>query len=191
MNKSIKLRKLTMGVCYYPEQWDESQWEDDLKRMQECGIRVIRIAEFAWNKFEPIEGKFTFDFFDGFLKVARKSKIKIIFCTPTATPPARASENYPEILNATKQGVLYRHGSRRHYNYNSPKYIELTKAIVEKLAEHYGHDEIVVGWQIDNELNCQLDEFYSDSDTLAFRAFLQDITTNGIFENSVRLPNKL
>ena len=29
------------------------------------------------------------------------------------------------------------------------------------------------GWQIDNELNCEVDEFYSESDTLAFREFLK------------------
>lgn len=169
----MHLKELTMGVCYYPEQWEESLWESDLKRMWDCGIRMIRIAEFAWSRFEPEEGKFTFDFLDHFLETVRKSGIRVILCTPTATPPAWASENYPEILNATKQGVLYRHGSRRHYNYNSPKYLELTKAIVQELAEHYGQEECVVGWQIDNEMNCQLDEFYSFSDTLAFRAFLQ------------------
>ena len=26
---------------------------------------------------------------------------------------------YPEILNATKEGVRLRHGLRKHYNYNS------------------------------------------------------------------------
>jgi beta-galactosidase len=61
--KIMKLDKITMGVCYYPEHWDENLWESDLRRMQEAGIGVIRIAEFAWNKFEPEEGIFTFDFF--------------------------------------------------------------------------------------------------------------------------------
>jgi len=173
MEKSIGFGELTMGVCYYPEHWDESLWADDLRRMLDAGIRVIRIAEFAWNKFEPEESHFTFAFFDAFLSVVHQTDMKVIFGTPTATPPAWASENYPEILNATKDGVLYRHGERRHYNYNSPKYIELTEKIVGQLARHYGHDESIIGWQIDNELNCHLDEFYSESDTLAFRAFLQ------------------
>lgn len=55
---------LTMGVCYYPEQWDESLWRSDLQRMKKAGITVIRVAEFAWSKFEENEGEFTFDFFD-------------------------------------------------------------------------------------------------------------------------------
>lgn len=58
-----------MGVCYYPEQWSSDLWAEDLDRMLKTGISVIRVAEFAWNKFEPEEGKYTFDFFDGFLKL--------------------------------------------------------------------------------------------------------------------------
>jgi beta-galactosidase len=165
--------QLTMGVCYYPEHWDESLWEEDLSRMKASGISVIRIAEFAWNFFEPEEGVFTFDFFDRFLSVAHKAGMKVIFGTPTATPPAWASHNYPEILNCDIKGIPYRHGMRRHYNYNSPKYRELTRIIVTKLAEHYAACEDIIGWQIDNEINCERDTFYSPSDTDAFRIFLR------------------
>lgn len=31
----------------------------------------------------------------------------------------------------------------------------------------------IVGWQIDNELNCEIGEFYSEADDRAFRVFLQ------------------
>ena len=43
--------EMTVGVCYYPEHWDESLWESDLDRMLANGITVIRIAEFAWSYF--------------------------------------------------------------------------------------------------------------------------------------------
>lgn len=98
----------------------------------------------------------------------------MIFCTPTATPPAWLTTKYPEVLNTTKDGVVFQHGFRRHYNYNSPKYQELTKRIVEKSAAHYAGRSCIIGWQIDNELNCEVAEFYSESDTLAFRTFLKD-----------------
>ena len=47
-----------------------------------------------------------------------------------------------------------------HYNYNSPVYQKLCKRIVEKFGEHYAKHPSVIGWQIDNEINCQVDEFY-------------------------------
>ena len=136
--------RLVLGTCYYPEHWDESLWRDDLKRMLENGIEVIRIAEFAWSKIERYEGVFNYDFFDRFLDAAAEMGMKVIFCTPTATPPAWLTEKYPEVLNATMDGVLYRHGGRRHYNYNSPKYQELTritKAIQD--GDFFENEELV------------------------------------------------
>ena len=165
---------LNLGTCYYPEHWDGALWEDDMKRMLDAGIGTIRIAEFAWSKVEPEEGTFTYAFFDEFLEVAHRFGMKVIFGTPSATPPAWLTEKYPEVLNARIDGVLYRHGMRRHYNYNSPKYRELTSRIVEKLGEHYAKHPAIIGWQIDNELNCETSEFYSESDSAAFRVFLQE-----------------
>ena len=167
-------KKLTMGTCYYPEHWPESMWKEDLRRMLETGIEVIRIAEFAWNLTEPEEGVFTFDFFDRFLDLCDETGMKVIFGTPTATPPAWLTAKYPEVLNTDKEGNPYRHGARRHYNYNAPVYRMLTERIVTKLAEHYAQRQCIIGWQIDNEINCETAEFYSEADTAAFRLFLRD-----------------
>lgn len=172
--QNFKWNELSLGVCYYPEHWDKSLWREDLQRMLSVGIKTIRIAEFAWSKFEPEEGNFTFEFFDEFMKVAEKTGMQVIFGTPTATPPAWLTNKYPEVLNRTRDEVVIRHGARRHYNYNSVKYQELCSRIVEKLGEHYGKHPNIVGWQIDNELNCEVNEFYSESDTIAFRSFLQE-----------------
>lgn len=173
MRAIINGERLVLGTCYYPEHWDENLWEEDLDRMLRSGIEVVRVAEFAWNLTEPREGEFTYEFFDRFLELAHKKGMKVIFCTPTATPPAWLTDQYPEVLNADQDGNLYRHGARRHYNYNSPVYQKFCRIIVEKYASHYGSSPAVIGWQIDNEVNCELDEFYSDSDTIAFRDFLK------------------
>lgn len=172
MAGSIKLDKIELGTCYYPEHWSEDMWQQDLKRMLEAGIETIRIGEFAWSRIEPTEAVFTFDFFDRFLDLAHETGMKVIFGTPTATPPAWLTSRYPEVLNGDKDGHLYRHGARRHYNYNSIKYRELSARIVTKIGEHYGHHPAIIGWQIDNEINCEMDEFYSESDETAFRRFL-------------------
>ena len=172
--QNFKWNTLSLGTCYYPEHWDERLWKEDLERMLANGIQTIRIGEFAWSKVEPREGEFTFDFFDRFLEVAAQTEIKVIFGTPTATPPAWLTNAYPEVLNCRMDGVKFRHGMRRHYNYNSPVYQKFCKRIVEKFGEHYARNPSVVGWQIDNEMNCEVDEFYSESDTLAFREFLKE-----------------
>ena len=174
MSELLNGQRIVLGTCYYPEHWPENLWKEDLRRMLDTGIEVIRIAEFAWSKVELTEGNFNFDFFDRFLDLAEEVGMKVIFCTPTATPPAWLTQKYPEVLNADIKGNLYRHGMRRHYNYNSPVYRELCVRITEKFASHYGQRKCIIGWQIDNELNCEKDLFYSESDTKAFRVFLQE-----------------
>lgn len=174
MSYIINGQDMVLGTCYYPEHWSESLWESDLRRMLEVGIKVVRIAEFAWNKIEPREGEYTFDFYNSFLDLAEKMGMKVIFCTPTATPPAWLTDKYPEVLNASIEGDLYNHGARRHYNYNSPIYQEFCRIIVEKSASHYASHPCVIGWQIDNEINCEMGHFYSESDNLAFRKFLKE-----------------
>ena len=173
MREILNGKEIMMGTCYYPEHWKRELWAEDLDRMLEAGIKVIRIAEFAWNLFEPREGEYDFTFFDDFLALAQEKGMKVIFCTPTATPPAWLATKYPEILNTDQDGNKYQHGARRHYNYNSPIFREATRKLVERMAEHYASHPSIIGWLIDNELNCENDQFYSESDTKAFRQFLQ------------------
>lgn len=173
MKKPVATEQFELGVCYYPEHWPESMWEDDYRRMRELGFTIIRMGEFAWSIFEPAEGEFQFGLFDRAIDLAHKYGLQVVLGTPTATPPAWLTEKYPEVLNVTYEGVTLQHGMRRHYNYSSPKYRELCARITEQMAIHYANHPGVVGWQIDNELNCEIGEFYSESDHKAFRKWLQ------------------
>lgn len=180
--KILNGKDLRLGVCYYPEHWDKSLWREDLCRMKQAGLTVVRIGEFAWNLIESEEGVFTFDFFQEFLDLAKEEGMDVIYGTPTATPPAWLTERYPEVLNADREGHLFYHGARRHYNYNSEKYRFFCKRIVTEIASHYGKHPAIIGWQIDNELNCEVADFYSESDTEAFRRFLRKQYRDSIWE---------
>lgn len=173
MPKSLSLDRFHLGACYYPEHWDESLWSDDLIRMKELGFSIIRIGEFAWSIFEPEEGKFEFTLFDRFLEQADANGIQVIMGTPTATPPAWLTYKYPEVLNVSMEGVTFQHGQRRHYNYSSPVYLELCARITREMAQHYKDHPAIIGWQIDNELNCEINVFYAEADHQAFRRWLE------------------
>lgn len=173
MKKGVTLDHLQLGCCYYPEHWSEKLWENDLNRMLESGIEVIRVFEFAWNIVESSENVFDFSMFDRFFDLAERKGMKCIMCTPTATPPAWLTTQYPEVLNCDMKGNVFGHGHRRQYNYNSTIYREFTALIVTKLATHYANRPCIVGWQIDNEINCEIDEFYSAADRIAFRHYLK------------------
>jgi beta-galactosidase len=172
MKKPI-YKRLILGTAYYPEHWDKSLWESDILRMKEHGLNLLRIGDFAWSKYEHKEGEFTIPYYDEFLELCSKHSMEVIFCTPTAAPPVWLMHKCPEILNCDINGDAY-YGPRRFYNYNAPIYRKLCERIVDKLAEHYSKWDIIVGWQIDNELNCDLSEFYSEADHTAYRQYLKE-----------------
>lgn len=173
MKTPVAVERFELGVCYYPEQWPEKMWDEDFRRMVETGFTIVRMGEFAWSIFEPEEGNYQFGLFDRAIDLAHSHGLKVVLGTPTATPPAWLTERYPEVLNVSYEGVTLQHGMRRHYNYSSPKYRELCARIVTRLTDHYVNYHGVVGWQIDNELNCETNVFYSESDHQAFREWLQ------------------
>jgi beta-galactosidase len=149
--------KFIYGVDYYPEHWNETQWENDAKMMQAAGINFVRLAEFAWVKMEPVEGKFDFAWLDRALQVLNAHGIKAVLGTPTASPPAWLYVKYPDIAAMDENGVRYRYGSRRNYCIHNPSFIAATQRIVTAMAGHYTNHPGVLGWQIDNELgdpNC-------------------------------------
>jgi beta-galactosidase len=166
--------RFLLGVCYYPEHWPASRHESDLRRMRDCGIDLVRIGEGAWSYFEPEEGRFQFDLFDRVIDLCRKHGVKVIFGTPTYCGPAWIAAKYPEVLRWNFQRIPMRHGSRRNFNYTSPKYLELSDRICTALAEHYAGEKQIIGWQLDNEFNCHMDVSYAPSDTLAFRRWLRE-----------------
>src|SRR6516162_9369813 len=161
------------GVSYYPEQWPESYWEDDARRMQECGVNTVRLGEFGWALMEPREGHYDFSLFDRAIATMARHGIKTIFGTPTAAPPKWLTHKYPEVLNVTADGQRVNDQSRRQYSYNSPVYRRLCREIVEALAEHYRNNTNIIGWQIDNEINNEDPEDFSDNAHVAFRAWLK------------------
>ena len=55
---------ILMGAAWYPEQWPESRWEEDLRMMEAADLKVVRIAEFAWSRMESSEGHYDFDWLE-------------------------------------------------------------------------------------------------------------------------------
>jgi beta-galactosidase len=143
-----------LGVCYYPEHWDESRWETDARRMRELGISFVRIGEFAWSRLEPRRGEFDFAWLDRAMDILTKAGLKIVLGTPTATPPKWLVDECPDIIPYDEQGRPRGFGSRRHYTFSSETWWRESARIVEIVADRYGKHAGLVGWQTDNEYGC-------------------------------------
>lgn len=149
--RADEIPPLMLGSAWYPEQWPESQWDTDLAAMQKAGLNMVRIGEFAWSSLEPAEGKYEFEWMERAVAAAARHGMVVIIGTPTDTPPAWLTSQYPEVLRVSEDGKQLQHGSRRHFSIGSAKYRELCARIVEQLARRFGHNPHVVAWQIGNE----------------------------------------
>lgn len=172
-NEWFKDKDLTLtGAYYYPEHWNENEWERDLKKMHELGFEFTHFAEFAWAQLEPQEGVYDFSWLDKAVALADKYDLKVVMCTSTATPPVWLSRKYPEILLRDEQGNVMDHGARQHASFASPTYRKLAFRMIEELAKHYGNDSRIIGWQLDNEPAVQFD--YGKEALDGFRRFLRE-----------------
>lgn len=162
---------ITTGIYYYPEHWDESQWERDIKKISGMGFEFVHLAEFAWFRMEPVEGKFEFEWLDKVVNLCTKYHLKVLMCTPSATTPAWMRVNYPETFVMDGHYIRGENGTRGLGSIVNPLYRKFVKDIITEMAKRYGMNGNVVGWQLDNEPDAKAD--YSPSSQEAFRQWLQ------------------
>ena len=69
------------GAAFYPEQQPQELIEPYVRRLAEAEMKFVRMAEFAWDKLEPQEGCYCFDWLDNVIDLVSKHGIKVILCT--------------------------------------------------------------------------------------------------------------
>lgn len=163
---------VTTGIYYYPEQWNENQWERDIKKIASMGFEFVHLAEFAWYKMEPEEGKFDFTWLDKVVDLCVKNHLKVLLCTPSATTPTWMRVNYPETFIMNSHYIRAENGTRGLGSITNEKYRMFVEKIVIEMAKRYGQNKNVIGWQLDNEPPAISD--YSPSSQDAFRQWLKD-----------------
>jgi beta-galactosidase len=146
--------KRTLGVCYYPEHWPETQWAEDAARMAKVGLTWVRIGEFAWSRMEPEPGRLDWEWLDRAIAVLGGQGLKVVLGTPTATPPRWMLDKHPDMLAVDAEGRPRGFGSRRHYCFSHRGYRQECARIVGVMAERYGQNPHVAAWQTDNEYGC-------------------------------------
>lgn len=168
--RDVAHERLWLGSAWYPEQWPESAWEEDLRLMQGHGANVVRIGEYAWSKMEPTEGQYEMDWLVRAVRLAGKYGMKVVIGTPTDTPPAWMTQKYPDTLQIDGNGKRLGHGGRRQFSISSQRYRTFARIIVAKMAEALKDEPNVIGWQLGNE---PTDESYDPEARAAWVAWLK------------------
>lgn len=165
----------SIGVCYYPEHWPREVWATQAATMRDGGIRLVRIAEFAWSRIEPSPGHFDWGWLDEAIEILAAADLDIIMCTPTACPPLWLIERHPEILPVDSHDHVRRFGSRRHYRFASEIYRREAQRISQAVIDRYAAHPAIAGWQLDNEYGCHETTLsYAEDDESAFQRWLEN-----------------
>jgi len=181
-----------LGTAYYPDYLPsrsrvpegngaeaflspEEMIERDVSRMTKCGVNVVRMGEFSWSFVERKRDHLDFSRFLFALDRLHEAGIKVVFCTPTATPPKWLIDQFPDILPVQRNGQRIPFGSRRHYDPSHPAYRQESERITEIYAKAFGQHPAVFAWQIDNEFGCHGSAFqFSDHALREFRGWLSE-----------------
>jgi len=143
--------RLHLGAAFYPEHWPEERWPEDIRLMREAGMTVMRMAEFAWSTLEPAAGQFDFDWLERVITMLAEANMVSVLGTPTAAPPAWLVQQHPDMMAVDQSGRRVQFGNRCHYCVNSPEFHAATRTIVNAMAQRFGDNPHVIGWQLDNE----------------------------------------
>ena len=146
-----KMENVLYGVAYYPEYMPYERLDQDVQRMQEAGISVVRMGESSWGLWEPEDGRFEYAWMDRVVERMQKAGIKVILGTPTYSVPAWMYKEHPEIFITRFGGQTITLGYRQNTDLLNPTYRFYCERVIRKLLEHYKDNPAVIGWQIDNE----------------------------------------
>ena len=143
---------IKIGIDYYPEHWDRAMWEEDAARMAELGVHTVRMAEFAWSRLEPEDGKFDFSWLDDAIEVMARHGMRVILGTPTNCAPLWLYHDHPDTVQWDRSGRPTDLGIRGHRCMLSPVFRRYAARIIEEMARRYAGRPEIFAWQLDNEL---------------------------------------
>ncbi|HEX4815037.1 MAG TPA: beta-galactosidase [Nonomuraea sp.] len=164
---------IAYGGDWNPEQWPEETWEQDVALMRAAGVNRVSVGIFAWSMLEPVEGVFTFDWFDRVMDLLAENGIRANLATPTASPPPWFAAAYPEALPVDADGRRLTHGSRQGFCPSSPVYREKALRVAERVARRYAGHPALALWHVHNEYGCHNARCYCDTSAAAFRTWLR------------------
>jgi len=170
----LDVNKIYYGGDYYPEQWNEEIWREDMRLMREAGVNLVSLGIFSWAKLEPKPGQYQFDWLDRILDLLHTNGVLVALATATASPPPWFSRLHPESWPVAADGLSYKPGSRQFYCPNSVAYREAASRLAGEMARRYGKHPAVWMWHVNNEYGCHVHECYCPVCAQAFQEWLRE-----------------
>lgn len=172
--KKFVFPNIYFGGDYTPEHFGAEVMEEDMRLMKKAGVNIATINVFTWGQLQPNEETWEFEWLDEIMDTLAKNGVYADLGTATASTPAWMAKKYPEILPFDENGIRFNHGSRQTFNPNSPKYRELSKKLVRKIAQRYKDHPALCMWHVNNELSQMVTHDFSEITTEKFRNWCKE-----------------
>jgi len=137
-----------LGVRYSPELDGEDRSPDDAKFMKRAGLNAACVGPTMWDRIEPGQGRYTFDWLDGVVDALHKQTIAVFLCIPVNTPPSWAFTKYPSLARTDKHGQTDGFGGPLCYN--TSNLASLSEGITKALTGEFGNNDVVSGWRLES-----------------------------------------
>jgi beta-galactosidase len=150
-----RFKHIIHGADYNPDQWINypEVLKEDLRLMKLAGFNSATVGIFSWDKLEPEDGKYNFEFLDKIMDDIYKNGGSIILATPSAARPVWMSVKYPEVDRTTESFQHRLHGDRENHCYTSPVFRKKIIEIDRLLAKRYKDHPALFAWHVSNEYN--------------------------------------
>ncbi|TPF85869.1 beta-galactosidase [Bifidobacterium sp. UTCIF-37] len=166
-------RGIAFGGDYNPDQWPDDVVADDIRLMKRAHVNTVALAIFSWDRIEPTEDAFTFDWLDSVIDQLGAAGIAVDLASATASAPLWLYESHPEVLPVDRYGHTVNPGSRQSWRPTSPVFMDYALRLCRKLAEHYRDNPYVTAWHVGNEYGWNNRYDYSDDALREFRRWCE------------------
>jgi beta-galactosidase len=168
-----RLGKIIYGGEYYPEQWPESIWVQDIQLMRLANVNMVAVGVFAWASIESAPGVYDFGWLDKVLELLHGAGIQVALGTPTASPPPWFFSRYPHCRPTTSDGRILGIGARESYCPSAPEYRSAAASIAKVIAARYRDHPALAMWHVNNGLGAHVGPCHCERSAEAFRDWLR------------------
>lgn len=165
---------IAYGGDYNPDQWPEEVWDEDVRLMQQAGVNTVALAIFSWDRIQPTEDTWDFDWLDRIISKLGKAGIAVDLASATASAPMWLYRAHPEVLPVEANGNIIHAGSRQSWRPTSPIFREYALTLCRKLAERYKDNPTVTAWHMGNEYGWNNVVDYSEDAMRAFQRWCEE-----------------
>ena len=148
---AVSAQELYVGTNYHPHDSNPETWKHDIALMKAAGFHVVRMGHLAWDSYEPMDGKFTFTWFDQVMDMMNDAGIKVVLDIAVRPAPIWLHQKYPSMDITDSSGNVLYPNHRYMVDVGDPMYQQYALRFTDAITRRYAKHPALLAFGIDNE----------------------------------------